>query len=129
MLPFCSPHPTSDFSELKKKERKNSLNNCINVLNVSGAVAELFQTPLAAGLSNNLMGTRSKCLWVKCHGPTNILIVSPSGCCSTPPPGELEIIPPPETEISCFVMLPFCSPHPTSDFSELKKRKRKKLVK
>ena len=32
-------------------------------------VAELFQTPLAPGLSNNLMGTGSKCLWVKCRGP------------------------------------------------------------
>ena len=32
-------------------------------------VAELFQAPLAAGLSNNLMETRSKCLWVKCRGP------------------------------------------------------------
>lgn len=31
--------------------------------------AGLFQAPLVAELSNNLMGTRSKCLWVKCRGP------------------------------------------------------------
>ena len=92
MLPFCSLHPTSqnlpksqlsinrysyltNFFSLSFSVQKNLMWDAVNKMATLQnslfpfPVAELFQAPLEAGLSNNLMETRSKCLWVKCRGP------------------------------------------------------------